>query len=160
MSLDPAHAKASQEIERKFLVKRQPPDLERYRNREIEQGYLAAQRDGRQLRLRKAGNRYSLTFKRGRGTIREEWEIELTPAQFEQLWPATGGCRLRKRRYDVPFGQFVIEVDIYDGSNKGLIVAEVEFDSLEQCRDFQPPDWLGREVSGQSRYSNVKLARE
>jgi CYTH domain-containing protein len=53
-----------------------------------------------------------------------------------------------------------VEVDIYAGINKGLIVAEVEFDDANQCADFQPPDWFGEEVSGKSRYSNVKLARE
>jgi adenylate cyclase len=160
MKKDPEPVHASQEIERKFLIKRLPADLERYRNREIEQGYLTARPDGTQLRLRKTPEKHALTFKRGRGTIRQEWEIELTPSQFERLWPATAGCRLRKRRYDVPFGDFVIEVDVYDGRNKGLIVAEVEFDSLEECRDFRPPDWLGKDVSDQPRYSNVKLARE
>ena len=160
MPFHPVPSSDSQEIERKFLVKRLPRDLEQHRNREIEQGYLAASRDGTQLRLRKAGRQHSLTFKRGSGIVREEWEINLTPAQFERLWPATAGCRLRKKRYDVPFGEFVIEVDIYEGSNKGLIVAEVEFETKEQCEQFQPPDWLGRDVSGKPRYSNVKLARE
>lgn len=153
-------APVPQEIERKFLIKRVPPKLDRCRNRQIAQGYLVVARDGTQLRLRKAGKKHSLTFKRGSGKIREELEIELTPAQFARFWPATAGCRLRKRRYDIPFGKFVIEVDVYQGSNKGLIVAEVEFESLKECRNFKPPDWLGRDVSGQARYSNVKLATE
>jgi adenylate cyclase len=157
---DAGRAKAAREIERKFLIKRLPADLKRYRNRQIEQGYLAARPDGTQLRLRKAEKKHSLTFKRGRGTIREEWEIALTPVQFNRLWPATAGYRLRKRRYDIPFGEFVIEVDVYGGIHQGLIVAEVEFKSPRQCRNFRPPDWLGRDISGQARYSNVKLARE
>jgi CYTH domain-containing protein len=40
------------------------------------------------------------------------------------------------------------------------MVAEVEFDDEEQCKKFEPPDWFGKEVSGEARYSNVKLARE
>jgi adenylate cyclase len=160
MPVDFARPKTAHEIERKFLVKELPPNLKNCPSRPIEQGYFAAKRDGTQVRLRKAGPQHSLTFKRGRGVKRQEWEIALIPEQFNELWPATEGRRLRKTRYDVPHGDYTIEVDIYAGRNKGLIVAEVEFDDEKQCQRFQPPDWFGREVSGKSRYSNVKLARE
>ncbi len=160
MALDLAPPKSSREIERKFLVKRLPPDLDKYENRKIDQGYLAVKRNGTQVRLRKAGDDHTITLKRGRGVARHEWEVELTPAQFAELWPATQGRRLTKTRYDVPFGDHTVEVDVYSGRNKGLTVAEVEFDDEEQCARFQPPDWFGKEVSGKARYSNVKLARE
>lgn len=160
MSLDPAHPPSSYEIERKFLVKELPSNLEKYECRRIEQGYLAVERNGTQVRLRRAGSVCSLTVKRGGGMTRHEWEIEVTELQFQKLWPATEGRRLRKTRYDVPFENFTIEVDIYDGHHKGLIVAEVEFDDEDQCQRFQPPAWLGQDVSGQPRYSNIKLARE
>jgi CYTH domain-containing protein len=160
MPLDLAQPKSSHEIERKFLVKELPPNLKDYESRPIEQGYLAVRRDGTQVRLRKAGSRQTLTVKRGRGLKRQEWEIDLIPEQFNELWPATEGRRLTKTRYDVPFGDYTIEVDVYGGRHKGLVVAEVEFDDEKQCREFEPPDWLGKEISGARRYSNVKLARE
>ena len=160
MPLNLASPKTSHEIERKFLVKELPPNLEEYEHRPIEQGYIAVKRDGIQVRLRKAGTRHTLTVKRGRGLKRREWEIDLIPEQFNELWPATEGRRLRKTRYDIPFSDRMIEVDVYNGRNKGLVVAEVEFDNEEQCENFKPPDWFGREVSGKARYSNVKLARE
>ena len=160
MPLDFARPKTVHEIERKFSVKELPPNLKSCESRPIEQGYFAVKRDGTQVRLRKAGTQYSLTFKRGRGIKRQEWEIALIPEQFNELWPTTEGRRLRKTRYDVPYGEHIIEVDIYAGLNKGLVVAEVEFDDETQCANFEPPDWFGKEVTGKLRYSNVKLARE
>src|SRR2546423_4298225 len=155
-----ARRKSAHESERNFLVKVLPPNLKKCESRPIEQGYFAVKSDGTQVRLRKAGTQCSLTFKRGRGLKRQEWEIAIIPEQFYELWPTTEGRRLRKIRYDVPYGNYTIEIDIYAGRNKGLIVAEVEFEDERQCRNFQPPDWLGREVSGKSRYSNIRLARE
>ena len=155
-----ARPKTAHEIERKFLVQALPPNLKSCDNRPIEQGYFAAKRDGTQVRLRKAGTQFSLTFKRGRGFKRREWEIGLLPEQFHELWPSTEGRRLRKTRFDVPYGDLIIEIDIYAGVNQGLIVAEVEFDDEKQCLDFGPPEWFGEEVTGRSRYSNVRLARE
>jgi adenylate cyclase len=154
------NGKISREIERKFLVKRLPPNLRHFHSRTIEQGYLAAKSDGTQIRLRKSGRRCSLTIKRGRGISRQEIEIDLTRDQFEELWPATAGCRLTKTRYDVPFGRYTVEIDIYRGRNQGLVVAEVEFRDERECKRFVPPDWFAAEVSGKSRYSNVRLAVE
>lgn len=135
-----------------------PRDLSSYPNHEISQGYLVSRGDGLQVRLRKSGDRYSLTFKRGKGQVREEREIELTPEQFDTLWPATAGKRLAKTRYDIPLGPRVVEIDVYHERHEGLVVAEVEFDREEDARNFQPPDWLGDDVSGDPRYSNQLLA--
>ncbi len=90
----------NREIERKFLVKRLPENLKQSRSFVIEQGYLATESAGRQVRLRKAGNSTSLTFKVGRGSHREEREIKLSQKQFAALWPGTTGRRLRKVRYE------------------------------------------------------------
>src|SRR5438045_9206669 len=124
------------------------------------QGYLANEGGGRHVRLRKKGRVVSLTFKVGRGSTREEREIRLSPKQFDLLWPATKGRRLRKTRYEVPWKKLKIEVDIYHGRNHGLMVAEVEFPNHASRRKFKPPRWFGREVTGEKRYSNISLARE
>ncbi len=148
------------EIERKFLVKRLPENLAQYPNDEIEQGYLAIADDGVQVRLRRKGAVRWLTYKRGNRTSREEREIRLSAEQFDALWPATAGRRLTKVRYEVPSGEYMIEIDVYRGRHDGLVVAEVEFDDEKSCASFLPPDWLGEEVSGKSRYSNVALAQD
>ena len=150
----------NREIERKFLLKRLPEKLNRLRRYIIAQGYLATDPAGRQVRLRKKGKTASLTFKVGRGAHREEREIKLSPKQFAALWPATAGRRLSKLRYEIPWKDLLIESDIYRGRHSGLVVAEVEFPDRATCRKFQPPPWFGREVTGEKRYSNVRLANE
>lgn len=147
------------EIERKFLVRRMPENIERFPHAQIEQGYLAIERNGVQVRLRRRDGHCSLTYKRNDRAARVEREVELTPQQFDVLWPATEGRRLTKTRYDVPHGSLTVEIDIYSGRHQGLIVAEVEFEKERAARAFEPPPWLGREVTGSPRYSNIRLAR-
>ena len=151
---------SAREIERKFLLKRVPEGLEQFPHDEIAQGYLAIESGGVQVRLRKKGNMRSLTYKRGTKNGREEREIRLSVEQFDALWPATAGRRLAKIRYEVPWKEHTIEIDVYRGRHDGLIVAEVEFDDEKSCAAFKPPDWLGEDVTGRSRYSNVLLAHD
>jgi adenylate cyclase len=146
------------EIERKFLVRQLPDGLATCPHADMWQGYLVTAPDGVQVRLRKAGEQCSLTYKRNRGSVREEREIELTREQFDVLWPATEGRRLTKTRYHVPLGNRVVEIDVYSGKRNGLIVAEVEFESEESARNFDVPEWLGDDVSHDPRYSNQLLA--
>lgn len=47
------------------------------------------------------------------------------------------------------------EIDVFDGSNKGLIVAELELDRPDQV--FEKPAWLGEEVTDDLRYYNISL---
>ncbi|MBV9009590.1 MAG: adenylate cyclase [Verrucomicrobia bacterium] len=154
------HHVSSREIERKFLIKRFPVEILQSRHFEIAQGYLVNETGGRHIRLGKRGIVASLTFNVGRGTAREEREVPLSPAQFAILWPATAGRRLRKTRYEVKWKRHIVEIDVYHGRNRGLIVAEVEFPTEASCRTFRPPAWFGREVTGEKRYSNIRLARE
>ena len=149
---------STREIERKFLLKRFPPGLKKFPHDMIVQGYLAVGRGGLQDRLRKKGSVRSLTFKQGTIGAREEREIRLSVEQFDALWPATTGRRLTKVRYDVPWKGHTIEIDIYRGRHRGLVVAEVEFDNQRSCAAFEQPDWIGRDVTGKPKYSNVALA--
>jgi CYTH domain-containing protein len=151
---------SSREIERKFLLKQLPERLKQARRCVIAQGYLAAEPGGRHVRLRKKGKTASLTFKVGRGAHREEREIKLSAKQFTALWPATVGRRLYKLRYEMPWKNLLIEIDIYRRKHKGLVVAEVEFPNRTACRKFKAPAWFAREVTGNKRYSNVRLATE
>jgi adenylate cyclase len=150
--------KAGREIERKFLVRKMPDGLTSYPSNEISQGYLVSLDDGTQVRLRKSDEQHTLTFKRGTGNVREEREVEVNAEQFDALWPATKGKRLVKTRYEIPLGERVVEIDVYHDRHEGLVVAEVEFDEEDAAKNFQPPDWLGDDVTGDPRYSNQLLA--
>lgn len=150
-----------QEIERKFLLESLPPGFDAVRGKPIDQGYLAVEPHGLQVRLRKKGSEAFLTVKgEPNGYTRPETEVEITPEQFAALWPHTAGRRLRKTRYEVPLGGLTVEIDIYGGGNRGLIVAEVEFETEEEAHRFAPPGWFGRDVSGDPAYSNRNLAKE
>jgi adenylate cyclase len=144
------------EVERKFLVP-ETPDLTGTDSDEIEQGYLAIGSDG-EVRLRRKGERLLLTAKRGSGISRDEAEVELDREAFERLWPLTEGRRLHKRRHVIPHGDLRIEVDVYEGELEGLVVAEIEFSSEDEARAFQPPEWIGEELTGDERYLNETLA--
>ena len=144
------------EVERKFLVA-ESPDLDGADSNEIEQGYLAIGADG-EVRLRRKGDRLLLTAKRGEGLSRDEAEVEIDREAFDRLWPLTEGRRLHKRRYVIPHEGLQIEVDVYEGDLEGLLVAEIEFASEEAAGEFEPPEWIAEEVTGDQRYLNETLA--
>jgi CYTH domain-containing protein len=149
------------EIERKFLVAEPPSGLERWPSTAIEQGYLALDEDGTEVRVRRRDGRTWLTIKSGAGRVRTEEEIEIEPERFARLWPLTEGRRLEKTRYELDAGDgLVLEVDVYAGELQGLVVAEVEFDSEEAAEAFTPPDWVGADVTQDERYKNQCLARD
>jgi adenylate cyclase len=147
----------NKEIERKFLVKQLPDNLHQYPSTQITQGYLAITEDGTEVRLRKKGDRYFQTVKSGFGLQRGEAEIEISEDQFEKLWWMTEGKRIEKVRFEIDHSGMKIELDIYSGFLNGLIVAEVEFPSIEQAKSFVPPSWISREVTEDERYKNRNL---
>jgi adenylate cyclase len=147
----------NKEIERKFLVKQLPDNLQQYPSTQITQGYLAITEDGTEVRLRKKGDRYFQTVKSGFGLQRGETEIEISKDQFEKLWSMTEGKRIEKLRFEIDYLGIKVELDIYSGSLEGLIVAEVEFPSIEQAKSFVPPSCFGREVTEDERYKNRNL---
>jgi CYTH domain-containing protein len=148
------------EIERKFLVTEPPPELERCEASDIRQGYVVIAEDGSEVRVRERRGEMTLTVKRGRGRVRAEEEIELDPDAFERLWRLTEGRRLEKRRHEVEHEDLTVEVDVYAGELEGLVLAEVEFPSEDAADEFEPPRWLGRELTGDPRFSSQRLALE
>ena len=146
------------EIERKFLVERLPQDMQTQTSKKIIQGYLAITEDGAEIRLRKIEDGLFQTVKSGKGLTRHEVETELTKNQFDTFWPLTEGRRVEKRRYAIPYNDWVIELDIYESVLKGLVTAEVEFISKEDAEAFTPPEWMGPEVTQNERYKNRNLA--
>jgi len=145
------------EVERKFLVDVLPEWLGGCESAPIQQGYVALDGDT-EVRVRRFGEERWLTVKHGGGLVRAEIELELDEDRFEQLWRLTEGRRLSKRRYFVPSEQRNFDVDVYEEDLASLAVAEVEFDSVELSAAFEPPPWLGAEVTEDPRYKNRHLA--
>ncbi len=146
------------EIERKFLIDQCPDKLEEYSRTAIRQGYLIVTTDGTELRVRQKADRFFQTIKTGEGLSRTEIEIEISADQFEKLWPYTDGRRVDKVRYKVPVGEYVAELDIFEGALAKLRMVEVEFPSVEASQAFVPPAWFGVEVTEDKRYKNKWLA--
>lgn len=146
------------EIERKYLVSRLPFALDNLTGTAIRQGYVITTEDGIELRVRQKQARFFQTIKMGEGLSRTEIEFELTPDQFQQLWPYTKGRRVSKIRYCVPLEDHTAELDRFDDELTGLVLVEVEFASVEASRRFVPPDWFGLEVTEDERYKNKSLA--
>ncbi len=155
---DPANGEEPSTIERerKFLVT-SVPDLPAS-GTEMRQGYLAI--DGTVgVRIRQEGERdHTFTVKAGRGAVRTELEWAMEPAQFAAAWAITEERRVHKTRYRVPTGTYIAEVDVFHGELDGLVLAEVEFSSDDELESFEPPAWMGREVTDDVRYTNASLA--
>ncbi len=143
------------EIERKFLVNELPADLPE--GTRILQGYLAHD-DQMEVRIRQYGIRHFLAVKEGSGLTRRETEIEISPQQFQSLWPSTEGRRLEKLRSRISSGTCQIEFDRYLGDLEPLLVAEVEFASVAESEQFVKPGFLGLEVTEEEAYKNSSLA--
>ena len=146
------------EIERQFLVNALPPlptDFET-----IRQGYIALEPE---IRIRQIGTaQYVLTVKRGAGLVREEWETAISQREFENLStrmePDTRLIAKRRYRILLPDGH-IAELHIHDGHLSDFAYVEVEFPSAEAAASFTPPDWFGREVTEDARFSYSVLAK-
>lgn len=147
------------EIERKFLVRNDRWRSAARRATELRQGYLA-NTDACSVRLRVAGERAWLSVKAMQpGPARAEFEYELPVADAEEMLATlAGGSQVRKRRHEVPVGAHCFEVDEFLGENQGLVVAEIELDAVDEA--FPRPDWLGAEVTMDTRFHNFRLACE
>lgn len=149
---------AGREIERKFLLDGIPDGVVDHPREAIDQGYLAVGEDV-EVRVRRRGAVTSLTVKAGGGRVRVEEEVPIDGRRFAALWPLTEGRRIRKDRYAIPLpGGLVAEVDVYREELAGLVTAEVEFGSEAAAEAFEPPSWIGRDVTEDPRYKNRALA--
>ena len=142
------------EIERKFLVN-EIPDLIGYESSKIVQGYISFSPE---VRIRKRDDKYYLT-KKGEGFIaRTEDETELDPKEGEEYFKKVISNLIEKTRYVIPLDSYVAELDIYSGIFSGLVIVEVEFETLEKAKEFVPPLWFGEDVSENIEYRNKILA--
>ena len=166
------------EIERKFLIKKLPADLESYPHRLIEQGYLCTDPV---VRVRRQDDDYILTYKGSGKMVREEYNLPLTAEAYEHLIQKVDGYRITKTRYLIPlstadrtdsehmtndtstaapdpYAGLTVELDIFTYPGH-LIMAEVEFESEEQALSFVPPLWFGTDVTMDKRFHNSYMSK-
>lgn len=144
------------EIERKYLVKSIPSDLDKYKCKKIAQGYLCT---NPVVRIRKSDDEYYLTYK-GKGLmVREEYNLPLSQESYEHMLPKVDGRLIEKSRYLIPLDEnLTAELDIFEGDLAPLILVEVEFDSVDDANSFTAPDWFGEDVTESTKYHNSSLA--
>ena len=146
----------AKEIERKFLVAH---DAWRENIAEVNvfrQGYLNYD-SLRTVRVRASEVTGYLTIKGiTEGLTRDEFEYEIPLSDALALLQLCEHPAIEKKRYIVPNGPHVWEVDVFEGANDGLVVAEIELGSEDEA--FIKPNWLGNEVSGDRKYSNSSLS--
>lgn len=152
------------EIERKWLldINNIPYDLNQYEHEDIEQAYISFSPT---IRIRKITNRrsYVLTTKSksiNGGLSRQEYEINITEDQYNNLLNKKEGLVLNKTRYKVKVDNLIYEIDLFHNEYEGLAYLEVEFETEEEARNFNAPEFVVKELTGDSSYSNASLARK
>lgn len=148
-----------QEIERKFLVTSDAYRQLAHSKSRIVQGYIS-RTSGRTVRVRVRGEKGYLTIKGPSldgGLSRYEWEYEIPVQEAIELMTVCEQGVIDKVRYLVNYGHHTYEVDEFHGDNEGLVVAEIELESVDAA--FEKPSFVGREVTGDRRYYNSCLTR-
>lgn len=146
------------EIERKFLVKGDFKPFVHKATRII-QGYLSSVPE-RTVRVRVKGDKGYITIKgigNDSGATRFEWEKEISVNEVQDLLKICEPGVIDKTRYLVNVDNFEFEVDEFYGENEGLVIAELELNSEDES--FPKPDWLGEEVTGDTKYYNSMLMK-
>ena len=153
------------EIERRFLMKSQAWwNTPGTRYRDIKQGYLSIQPDATvRVRLESyvedrmpVRNGYITVKGRSVGATRSEHEFPIPAKDAEEL--INGLCQhaLEKRRWYLPHGGHTWHIDVFEGNNRGLAIAEIELASEDE--QWERPDWLSTEITEDHRYANANLA--
>jgi len=144
------------EIERKYLIdveKWQPSD----EGFKIVQGYLSVDKE-RVVRVRTIGEKAFLTIKGNQqGITRTELEYEIPVKDAEVMLEMCLDYPIEKTRYHESFGGMLWEIDVFEGINSGLYLAEVELENENQT--FELPEWIIKEVSSDHRYFNSWLSQ-
>lgn len=145
------------EIERKFLISQLPKNLENYSCHIIEQGYLNT---NPVVRVRRQDENYYLTYKGSGMLAREEYNLPLNQESYEHLVKKCDGNIIRKKRYCIPYNRYTIELDVFDSPFAPLVLAEVEFPSVEEAQQFIPPEWFDKDVTYEPQYHNSNMSRQ
>ena len=147
------------EIERKFLVVNDDWRAQVERSVAMRQGYLVAEGGLSSVRVRVEGDQARLNIKAALvGPARAEYDYAVPVAEGLEILETLCVGKLEKTRHWVIYCGTTWEVDVFEGENQGLIVAEVELEREDQT--FELPSWLGAEVTDQRRYYNHALVMQ
>lgn len=158
-SLPKGEGRGGAEIERKFLVKNDSYKELAYNCTHIEQGYFATE-PGKTVRVRIRDEKAYLTIKgpsTDNGLSRYEFETEVPMGDAHQLMALCMPGRVNKNRYLVKNGKHTVEVDEFFDENEGLVMAEIELESVDE--EYEKPAFLGEEVTGDYHYYNKYLTK-
>lgn len=145
------------EIEKKYLVSKLPDNLCEFKFHFIEQGYLCTEPV---VRVRRQDDDYYLTYKGAGLMSREEYNLPLNAQSYQHLIQKADGNIITKKRYLIPIGEnLTVELDIFEGRFKGLMIAEIEFKSEDEANRFIPLPWFGEDVTFSSKYHNSTLSK-
>lgn len=146
------------EIERKFLVdKGKWESAEKPAGTLYRQGYILAEKY-KTIRVRCVGNKGYITIKgQATGISRDEYEYEIPLNDANEMLEKFCGSVVEKKRYKVMHAGKLWEVDVFEGDNQGLFIAEIELKREDE--KFEIPEWAGKEVTGDSRYYNAYLSQ-
>lgn len=143
------------EIEHKYLVKNDNYKEISTASFHIMQGYLSREPE-RTVRVRIKDDKGFLTIKgKNKGASRAEFEYEIPLEDALSMLDMCLPPILEKVRYIVPFDGHIWEVDEFFGDRSGLVTAEIELKSDDE--DYGHPDFIGENVTGDSRFYNSNL---
>jgi adenylate cyclase len=145
------------EIERKFLVRSDDYKKEASKRSLFIQAYLNTHPE-RTTRIRINDDKAFITIKgksSQNGLTRFEWEKEIALNEAKDLLKLCEPGKIEKFRYLIPYGEHTYEVDEFLEENNGLVLAEIELNAEDE--EFEKPEWLGEEVTGDLKYYNSSL---
>lgn len=145
------------EVEHKFLLINDDWRKLVSRSVKYKQGYLASEA-GSSIRVRISDDKAWLNIKSATpGTHRSEYEYEIPLQDANEIISSL--CRkplIEKTRHFVPVNDHIWEIDEFEGENEGLIVAEIELQTIGET--FSKPEWIGAEITYDLRYYNNNLS--
>lgn len=145
------------EIERKFLVTGSGWRELAHLRIPMRHGYLTQLGAPASVRVRVEGEVGKLNVKQAVvGSARAEYEYTIPADEADEMIRTLCRGLILKTRHYVNHAGHLWEVDEFEGDNTGLVVAEIELDSVDEA--FERPDWLGAEVTEEQRYYNNALA--
>jgi len=148
------------EIERKFLVKKDllPKFEQEYL---LIQGYLVKNEYGsirvRTEMLLNGGEAIAYLMSKTKIDEMSNYETvdEISLENAERYLRYYCGAIIRKTRGIIHINGMKWEVDHFDFPNPGLYLAEIELSSAQD--KIELPEWIDREVTGESQYYNVNM---
>jgi adenylate cyclase len=144
------------EIERKYRVLNDAWKSNADSGMEMQQGYLVGAEHA-SVRVRLHGASANINIKSATLGIRRD-EFEYPIPVDDAIHMLAHLCQkpiIKKKRYLVLVGNHQWELDVFEGENDGLVIAEIELTHEDEV--FTIPDWLGEEVSHDPRYYNTCL---